>query len=96
MDIRNIKHKGLRNYLEKGQTRRLPSQHLDKITDIVTFILDMDSPDEVLDLPKYKPHFLTGDRAGTISLSVTANWRITFCYDEEEDEIYDLDFEDYH
>ena len=37
-----------------------------------------------------------GDRDGVYSLMVSGNWRITFCYDANDDEIYDLDFEDYH
>ena len=38
----------------------------------------------------------TGDRRGTWSLTVSANWRITFRVDRNEMEIIDLDFEDYH
>jgi proteic killer suppression protein len=47
-------------------------------------------------LPVWKAHVLTGDRKGTWSLSVTANWRLTFRIDVAEDEICDVDFEDYH
>lgn len=39
---------------------------------------------------------MKGDRKGTWSLSVTRNWRLTFRYDLKENEIYDLNFEDYH
>ena len=44
-------------------------------------MLDIEDIDEVLALTKYKPHRLTGDRAGYYALSVTPNWRITFGYD---------------
>ena len=37
-------------------------------------------------------HQLTGDRAGTWSIS--ASWRVTFAL--EDGEIVDLDLEDYH
>jgi proteic killer suppression protein len=37
---------------------------------------------------------LAGDRAGTCSISVSGNWRITF--DVENAEIHRLDLEDYH
>ena len=40
-------------------------------------------------------HPLTGDRAGQHSVTVNANWRITFTFDEDGDAI-DVDFEDYH
>jgi predicted ATPase len=36
----------------------------------------------------------SGDRAGTWSISVSGNWRITF--DVEDDEISSLNLEDYH
>jgi proteic killer suppression protein len=62
----------------------------------MAFLIDMEDIDEVFDLQKYKPHVLRGDRAGTYSFHVTANWRITFKYDAEQDELYDVDYEDYH
>ena len=39
---------------------------------------------------------LGGDRRGTWSPVVTANWRITFRIDRDEMEIVDLNYEDYH
>jgi toxin HigB-1 len=96
MEIRNIKHKGLKNFIEKGQTKGLPPHYIDKISDIVGFLLDIEAIDEVFALTKYKPHRLTGDRAGEYALSVTPNWRITFGHDAEDREIIDLDYEDYH
>jgi proteic killer suppression protein len=47
-------------------------------------------------LPSWKAHTLTGDRKGTWSLHVTRNRRLTFRVDTSENEIYDVDFEDYH
>lgn len=96
MDIRSIRHKGLRNFVERNNPKGLPQNCVAKITDIVAFLIDMDSIDEVFDLQKYKPHLLSGDRAGTYSFHVTANWRITFKHDAATDELHDLDYEDYH
>ncbi len=67
-----------------------------KIRDIVAFLIDMEHIDEVFGLPKYRPHRMTGDRAGTFSFHVSANWRLTFRHDAQSGELYDLDFEDYH
>ena len=39
---------------------------------------------------------MKGDRKGIWSLHVTRNWRLTFRIDTEENEICDLDYEDYH
>lgn len=96
MEIRNIRHKGLRNLVEKNNPKGLPQAHVLKITDIVAFLIDMEDIAEVLDLQKYKPHMLTGGRAQTYSLHVTPNWRITFRHDATSNELYDLDYEDYH
>ncbi|MEP2757506.1 type II toxin-antitoxin system RelE/ParE family toxin [Parvibaculum sp.] len=96
MEIRNIRHKGLRNFVEKNNARGLPPDYVAKIADIIAFLIDIEDIDEVLALQKYKPHQLSGDRADTYSVHVTANWRITFKHDAEENEIFDVDYEDYH
>ena len=96
MEIRNIRHKGLRNFVEQDNARGLPQDSVTKIADIMAFLVDMADIEEVFDLRKFKPHLLTGARAGTYSLHVTANWRITFRHDANENELYDVDYEDYH
>lgn len=96
MEIRNIRHKGLRNFVEKNNSRGLQQNYVAKIADIMAFLIDIESIDEIFDLPKYKPHLMTGDRAGTYSVHVTANWRITFKYDADINELFDVDYEDYH
>ena len=96
MEIRNIRHKGLRNLVEKNNPKGLQADYVAKITDIMAFLIDMEDIAEVFDLQRYKPHSLSGDRAGTYSLSVTPNWRITFRHDAKENELFDIDYEDYH
>ncbi|MBK8907060.1 MAG: type II toxin-antitoxin system RelE/ParE family toxin [Rhodospirillales bacterium] len=44
--------------------------------------------------PGWRIHQLSDDRAGTWTISVSGNWRITFALDD--DAIYNLDLEDYH
>lgn len=96
MEIRNIRHKALRGLVERNSAKGLQADYISKIRDIITFLIEIDDVNEVFDLQKYKPHLLTGDREGTYSLHVTANWRITFKHDADEDELYDVDYEDYH
>ena len=96
MKIRNIRHKGLRNLVEKNHPKGLPGDYIGKITDVMAFLINIEDVDEVFDLPKYKPHRLSGERAGIYSLHVTANWRITFKHDADENELYAIDYEDYH
>jgi proteic killer suppression protein len=96
MEIRNIRHQGLRRFVEKNNPKGLSQDYLAKIADIMAFLIDMEDIEEIFDLQKYKPHLLGGDRAGTYSLHVTPNWRITFRHDTDENELYDVDYEDYH
>ena len=44
--------------------------------------------------PGWRIHRLSGDRAGTWSISTSGNWRITF--DIEDGAITNLNLEDYH
>ena len=48
----------------------------------------------VIGPPGWRVHQLRGDRAGTWSISVSGNWRLTF--EVQQNEICDLDLEDYH
>ena len=96
MEFRSIRHKGLRNFVEKNHSKGLPQDYVAKIADIMAFLIDIESIEEIFDLQKYKPHLLTGDRVKTYSFHVSANWRITFKHDAEAGELYDVDFEDYH
>ena len=96
MNIRNVKHKGLRRLFEDDKSAGLPARFVDKISKILAFLQDMESAEELQTVPTWKAHQLTGDRNGAWSLFVTKNWRITFRVDYTETEIIDLDYEDYH
>ena len=96
MKIRSIRHKALRGLVEKNSTKGLHADHVAKLVDIMSFLIEIEEISEVFDLQKYKPHLLTGDRHGTYSLHVSANWRITFRHDPDENELFDVDYEDYH
>ena len=50
--------------------------------------------ESILGPPGWRIHELKGDRAGTWSISVSGNWRITFRV--QDGDIADLDLEDYH
>ena len=47
-----------------------------------------------LDLPGFGFHALKGDRREQYAVTITRNWRITFCWSGED--ATDVDFEDYH
>ena len=96
MKIRNVIHTGLRRFIERNEPAALPPASVEKVRNIITFLLEMGDIRELRDFPHWSAHQLTGDRKGTWSLNVTRNWRITFSADQRKGEISDLDFEDYH
>jgi len=93
MNIRSVKHKGLRKNDDAGG---LQPQVVDKVRKILAFLQDMESEAELRTIPTWKAHQLTGDRKGMWSLFVTKNWRVTFRIDHTDIEIVDLDYEDCH
>ena len=96
MKIRNVRHKGLRRFVEDDRAAALQSAVVPKLRRILSFLQEMEREEELLTVPAWKAHRLVGDRKDVWSLSVTNNWRITFRIDRAGDEIVDLDYEDYH
>jgi toxin HigB-1 len=94
--IRNIVHKGLKRLYEEDNAKGVPPDSVDKLRKMLAFLDDMEAPEELRALPSWKVHMLTGDRKGTWSLSVTRNRRLTLSIDTAEQEICDLNLEDYH
>jgi toxin HigB-1 len=94
MRVRSIAHKGLRRLYEENSSKGLSADTVDKLRKMLTFLDAMENPEELRALPLWKAHILTGDRKGTWSLHVTRNRRLTFRI--EDDEIIDLNLEDYH
>ena len=96
MKIRNVRHKGLRRFMEYDNAAALQPAVVPKLRRILSFLQDMEREGELLTVPAWKAHRLAGDRRDVWSLSVTKNWRVTFRIDRDDGEIVDLDFEDYH
>lgn len=71
----------------------IQSQHAPRLARMLDLI-DAAENIEELNLPGYALHPLKGDRKGEWSMRVSANWRITFEF--EDSDAYILDLEDYH
>ena len=96
MRIRTFAHKGVRKLYEDDIARGVPPDSADKLRKMLAFLDDMQNAEELRSLPAWRAHILPGDRKGTWSLSVTGNRRLTFRIDSAENEICDLNLEDYH
>lgn len=91
--IKSFKHKGLKQLFEKGITSGVPAQDVGRISLRLEMIDNATSIDE-LNIEQFKLHPLKGDRDGYWSITVRANWRITFQFINGD--AYILNYEDYH
>lgn len=91
--IFNFKHRGLKRFFERGETKHIVPEHHQKIADILT-ALDNAQVIEDMDFATFRLHQLSGNKKRTWSVTVRANWRITFKF--ENGKTYDVNYEDYH
>ena len=90
----SVRHRGLKRLVEEDDGREIRGDLIPRTRRILTALIVAESIDQLRGPPGWRIHQLTGDRAGTWSLSVSGNWRITF--DLVDGEIRDLNLEDYH
>ena len=95
-DDTQLRSQGAPPALEADEARGVPPNTVDKLRKVLAFLDNMSAPDELRALTAWKAHTLSGDRKGTWSLNITANRRLTFCIDTVENEVYDVNLEDYH
>ena len=91
--ISSFRHRGLKRLYERGDRRRVPADMAEKIEDVLA-ALDSARTVEEMDRPYFRLHPLTGDRKGEWAVTIRANWRITFRF--ENGDAHDVDFVDYH
>ncbi len=91
--IASFKHRGLKRYFEENDSRRLPPDMVDRIRAILARLHQAEAIED-MNVHSYRLHSLRGDRKGEWSVTVRANWRITFRFDEGY--ALDVDLVDYH
>ena len=91
--IVSFKHRGLRMLFENDDRRRLSAAQVAKIKRILAR-LDEATDIKHMALPGFGLHPLKGDLKGFWSVTVRANWRITFRF--EKSNAYDVDLVDYY
>jgi proteic killer suppression protein len=91
--IKSFKHKGLEKFYLKGSSAGVQAKHSKKLR-FQLAALDSAQDIDDLELPGYRLHPLKGQREGIWSITVSANWRLTFEFTDGN--VYILDYEDYH
>ena len=94
MRIWTVRHRGLKHFIEDDDDRGIRRDLVNRVRRILTALQSVENVEGLEGPPGWRIHQLTGDRAGTWSISVSGNWRITF--EIVNGEIHALGLEDYH
>jgi len=91
--IRRFRHKGLAKFFTTGSLSGIQPAHASRIKLILATLNAATEPGD-MGLPGLQLHQLKGSRKGRWAVSVSGNWRVTFCFaGMDADEV---DYEDYH
>jgi proteic killer suppression protein len=91
--IRRFRHRGLKRLYEDDDRRGVNPQHVEVLLRILLRLGRASEPRH-MDLPGWRLHSLKGELAGFWSVTVRANWRIVFRF--ENSDVTDVDYLDYH
>lgn len=91
--IRGFRHKGLAKFFETGSKAGIQPQHAERLRLVLGRLSAATAPQDMA-LPGLKLHELTGSRKGTLAVSVSGNWRVTFKFVGKDADA--VDYEDYH
>lgn len=91
--IKGFIHKGLENFYLTGSKAGIQAKHSKRIR-LILAQLEQAKTIHDLNIPTLKLHELKGLRKGIWSVTVQANWRITFRFHNGDAEI--INYEDYH
>jgi proteic killer suppression protein len=91
--IRSFAHKGLERFFRTGSTSGVQAKHAKRLR-LILAQLDQATTVQDMGFPGSRLHELKGNRKGVWSVTVQANWRITFRFENGDGEI--VNYEDYH
>jgi proteic killer suppression protein len=90
--IRSIRHKGLKRLFEQDDPSGVNPEHVGKLRNILA-TLNAAPTVAHMDLPSFRLHPLKGEMKGFWAVTVRANWRVIFRFDDGAE---DVDYVDYH
>jgi toxin HigB-1 len=91
--IQSIRHKGLKRLFQEDDPSGVNPEHVGKLRNILArlsaapVVADMD-------LPGFRLHALKGEMKSFWAVTVRANWRVVFRFEDGYAE--DVDYVDYH
>jgi proteic killer suppression protein len=90
--IKSFRHKGLQRLFDDDNPRGVNAEHVAKLRNILA-TLNAAPTIEHMNLPSFRLHPLKGAFKGFWAVTVRANWRVIFRFD---DGAHDVDYLDYH
>jgi len=91
--IETIRHKGLRLLFEEDNTKGVNAEHVRKLKQILAALHAAQTIDGMR-VPTFGLHALKGDLKGFWAVTVRANWRVIFRF--EDGQAREIDLVDYH
>ena len=91
--IKSFVHKGLEKFFTSGNMTGIQAKHANKLH-LILAQLNQSTRVEDMDIPSLALHKLQGKKKDIWSVTVQANWRITFRF--ENGDAYIVNYEDYH
>jgi len=91
--IKSFSHKGLEKFFLTGNKAGIQAQHANKFR-LILAQLNVSETIQDMDIPTLRLHQRKGERSDIWSVTVQANWRVTFRFENGDAEI--VNYEDYH
>ena len=91
--IKSFAHKGLKKFFLTGSKAGIQPKHSTRLR-LILAQLNQSRSVEDMRIPTFELHELKGNRKATWAVTVQANWRVTFRFENGHSEI--VNYEDYH
>ncbi|HMF62072.1 MAG TPA: type II toxin-antitoxin system RelE/ParE family toxin, partial [Vicinamibacterales bacterium] len=79
--IESFRHKGLKRLFENGERKGINPRFVERVENILG-LLDAATTVQDVALPSFRLHALTGDLRSFWAVTVRANWRIVFRFED--------------
>ena len=92
--IKSFRHKGLQKFFETGSAAGIQTTYATRLRLQLAALNAAKNSEDLKTPPGWRLHSLQGDMKNRYALVVSANWRLTFQFVDEDVEL--LDYVDYH
>ena len=91
--IKSFRNKSIEIFFKNGSKAGIQGNHAAKLARQLIALDEAGQPED-MNIPGWRLHSLTGDMAHHWSIRVSANWRLTFAFENGHAVL--VDYKDYH